>query len=224
MVQNKKSNFRGKMAIVMIILGLLLIAFKLNINTDIDYGFVIGDNEGLKVFASTQIVLNYIGKSLAIDLFFDPIGYVLVILGLCLLNEKIYYIKRGIVFSVVGIISNLLLMFIPLIISQEKLAFPLVALFLIQTLCTVGIMYSLAIVCSKMVDQYKYMQVEKDLKFGAELYGVSIVIANILDLLTRIDWYFASILVIIVKICAIASMMYFVIKLALYNRNFALFK
>lgn len=224
MAKYKKSNSKSSVAILMIILGLLLVAFKFNINTNIDYGFVIGNNEGLKMFASTQVALNYVGSNLSIDLFFDPLGYVLIILGLITLNEKSYFIKRGIIFSVIGMVCNLLLMFIPLTVSQEKLVIPLIVLFIVQTLCTVGIMYSIAIICSKKVDEYTYMNVGKDLKFGAELYGISIVIANILELLTRIDWYFASILVIIVKICSIASMIYFVIKLAVYNRNFALFK
>lgn len=211
-----------RLYIYMILAGILIAALTINIKTGISYGFVMGNNEGLAVYAKTQIVTTFVGTVFNVDILFDPVGYLLIIGGFYFLKgshiDSENARKRGMIMSAVGMLCNILELLLPFVINQEKLVIPLVLLYVVQAAAIVAIMYSITIMCTKKIDNYKFMQVGRDLRFGADLYGVCMLVGKLLKVLQRAGIYFAGILYWIVLGFMIFSILYFVIKLWIYMR------
>jgi hypothetical protein len=217
-----KENKSIRPYIYMILAGIVIVSLTANIQTGISYGFIIGNNEGLGVYAKTQMIATFIGTELSVDVLFDPIGYLLIAGGLVLLagsgidREKPR--KRGIIMSIIGMAANILELFLPFAVKQDKLVIPVIILYCIQILAVVSIMYSVIIMCTVKIDNYKFMQVGRDLRFGADLYGVCMVTEKVLDIFGRAGIYFANILSWIVWGFMIFAVIYFVVKFWIYMR------
>lgn len=218
-----KYNTGKKYAVYLILAGLLVLALNFDIATGIDYGFGMGKNEGVEMYAATQIVSAFTGRYLHIDVFFDPAGYLLIIAGFVLIGKNMFS-NRAVLMAVIGFVCKLAQLFLPLFVKAESLILPVIVMYLLQILAAVVIMYSLVGLCTKNIDNYKYMNIGRDLKFGAELYGVCMLVGKILYLLSRIDWYFAGVLYHIVDITGIAAVIYFACKLYAYMKQVEMFE
>lgn len=212
------NDMRKRYAVYMILIGIAVIALEYKVDTGISYGFVIGENEGVSAYAITQLVTSYVGRYLSIDIFFNPVGYGLIIGGFMLFGKSSQG-KRGIALSVAGICANLLEMFIPMVFEPESIAVPVIVLHLVQIGAVVGVMYGLAGTCTKKIDNYKYMHIGKDLRFGAELYGTCLVIGKVLYLFTRMNWYFSHILYVIVTAAGFVAVGYYIVKVCVYLKQ-----
>lgn len=211
----QKNSVRKKYAVYIMLIGLAIVALEWKIDTGVSYGFVMGENEGVSMYVITQFVTSYVGGHLSIDIFFNPLGYVLIAAGfICLGKSSIS--TRGIIMSVIGIIANLVEMFIPMMLDVEDLCVPVIVLHLLQVVAVISVMYALTGICTKKIDNYKYMQVGKDLRFGAELYGICLIIGKILYLFTRADWYFSHILYVVVTIASLCAVLYYIVKMCIY--------
>ncbi len=210
-------------AVYMILIGLAIIALEWQMDTGNSYGLVMGENEGVGTYAITQIITAYVGGTLSIDVFFNPLGYALIIAGFMSIG-KVNQAKRGVKLSVIGIISNLALMLIPLIVEPEKLILPVIVLHLTEILIIAAIMYALTGICTAKIDNYKYMHIGKDLKFGAELYATCLVIGKVLYLFTRMDWYFSNVLYVFVSLLSLVAMGYYIVKVYGYLRQLEMFE
>lgn len=206
-----------KRYIYLILAGLAVIALTYRLDSGVSYGMRIGENEGVASYIVTQAVTVYVGTHLMIDVFFDPIGYALIIAGFALMGKNAYS-SRGIIMASIGAAGNVLMLTLPLFMEVDRLVLPLVVLHLLQVLSASAIMYALMGICTKKIDNYKYMQVRKDLKFAAELYGVCMVVGKILQLFTRADWYFSRMLYAFVAALCVAVMAYYIVKVRKYMR------
>lgn len=208
--------------IYMVLAGIFIAALAINIDTGISYGFIMGNNEGLGVYAKTQIITTFVGTELKLDLLFDPVGYLLIIAGLYFLKgthiDSTRARKRGIIMAAAGMLCNISELLLPFVIKQDRLVIPLILLYMVQVAAIVAIMYSVTVMCTKKIDNYKFMQVGRDLRFGADLYGVCMIIGKLLKVFGRAGIYFADILYWIVSGFMIFSIIYFVIKFWIYMR------
>ena len=107
---------------------------------------------------------------------------------------------------------------LPFVVNQNKLVLPLIILYIIQVAAIVSIMYSLTVMCTKKIDNYKYMQVGKDLRFSADLYGVCMIVGKVLKVFGRAGIYFAGLLYWLVSGFMLFAVIYFIVKLWIYMR------
>lgn len=220
------NNVKGagyvRACIYMLLAGLFIVALAINIDTNISYGFVMGNNEGLGVYAKTQIITTFIGTKFNMDLLFDPVGYLLIFGGFYFLKgthiDSKNARKRGMIMAVLGMMANILELLLPFVINQNKLVMPIIILYIIQVAAIVSIMYFVTIMCTKKIDNYKFMQVGRDLRFSADLYGVCMLVGKVLKVFGRAGIYFADILYWIVSGFMIFAILYFIIKLWIYMR------
>lgn len=219
---NVKGMGSVRACIYMLLAGIFIAALSININTGISYGFVMGNNEGLGIYAKTQIITTFIGTKLNIDLLFDPVGYLLIFGGFYFLKgthiDSKNIRKRGMLMAVVGMLGSILELLLPFAVNQNKLEIPVIILYVIQVAAIVSIMYFITIMCTKKIDNYKFMHVGKDLRFGADLYGVCMIVGKVLKVFGRMGIYFANLLYWIVSGFMIFSILYFIVKLWIYMR------
>lgn len=224
MKESNNVQRKGKVraCIYMLLAGIFIVTLAVNIDTGISYGFVLGNNEGLGIYAKTQIVTTFIGTAFSVDILFDPIGY-LIILG------SFYFLKgthidsgkarrRGMIMAAVGLLGNISELLLPFAVSQNKLVLPVIIAYMVQIAAIVAIMYSITIMCTKRIDNYKYMHVGKDLRFGADLYGVCMLVGKVLKVFGRAGIYFADLLYWIVIGFMVFSVIYFIVKFWMYMR------
>ncbi len=221
-----KDNVKGtgyvRTCIYVILAGLFISALAININTGISYGFVMGSNEGLGIYAKTQIITTFIGTKFNIDLLFDPVGYILIFVGFYFLKgthiDSRNTRKRAMIMAVLGMLGSIFELMLPFVVNQNKLVLPLIILYIIQVAAIVSIMYSLTVMCTKKIDNYKYMQVGKDLRFSADLYGVCMIVGKVLKVFGRAGIYFAGLLYWLVSGFMLFAVIYFIVKLWIYMR------
>ena len=221
MTETKK--FKMKKAVYLIMAGFLILAIDILVSTGIDYGFQVGNGEGVKKYAMTSLVMAYVGMKLRIDIILDPIGYILVAVGMTMLGKS-YQTKKASLLALIGSVSYVTQMLLPFALTVSKLVIPVIALFLVQVVCITAMMYSFVAKTTTNIDNYTYMNVKKDLKFAAELYAISAITANILLLFSKVGWYFAGTLYILVSLIAIADMIYFVVKSMRYIYQLRLYE
>lgn len=206
--------------IYMILAGIFIAALTVNINTGIDYGFAMGNSEGLGIYAKTQIITTFVGTKLNMDLLFDPVGYLLILGGFYFLKgthiDSKNARKRGMIMAVVGMLGNISEFLLPFVLNQNKLVMPVIILYLVQVAAIVAIMYSITVMCTKKIDNYKFMQVGRDFRFSADLYGVCMIVGKVLKVFGRAGIYFADLLYWIVSGFMIFSIIYFIIKYWIY--------
>ena len=209
-------------AIYMMLAGIFIAALTINIDTGISYGFVMGNNEGLGIYAKAQMITTFVGTKFSMDVLFDPVGYLLIFGGFYFLKgthiDSKNARKRGMIMAVFGMVGNILELFLPFVINQNKLVMPIIIFYIIQVIAIVSIIYSITIMCTQKIDNYKFMQVGKDLRFSADLYGVCMIVSKVLKVFGRVGIYFANLLYWIVSGFMIFSIIYFVVKLWIYMR------
>ena len=86
------------------------------------------------------------------------------------------------------------------------------------------IMYSFTLACKKQVDNFKYLEVGKDLTFATELYGFASVIKYVIMPFAALYIYFARGAYILTIVLSWAAVLYFVYKTFRYVRTLHLFE
>lgn len=207
---------KNKTAVCLFILGLIIIALRVDREIGVDYGYIIGENEGAAMYFLTRLAIIFTGENVLIDIFFDPVGYILIIAGLWIMNRD-GKANRAMVAAGVAMGAYVIQMVLPFLVNQDNLFAPELALFLIQVVGILRILYGFASMCTKNIDNYKYMNVGKDLRFAGELYITCLIISRVLQVLGIFQFYMADILYIMVEILGIVVMLYYIYKAYKYH-------
>ena len=214
--------------IILILAGLLLVALDFKVGAGKSYDFIMGEYEGVSAFALNQVVTGLIGGSLRPDILSDALGYFLCFIGFWMLgkhsSEKMSMKKRGMTMAVLGLVTYLLEITLPFFVVQDKLLMPVIIMYELQILAVAVMMYGLFRLCTQKIDNYKYMQVGKDLTFAVELYAICMVISQVLMVLMKAGLYFSHVLYYIDMALAVVAMFYYVVKVWLYIRMLDLFE
>lgn len=216
-------NYRRK-GVLLFVIGVLFICFDLElIKTGIDYKINIGNNEGLFSAVKEYIVQMISGKELALDILFNPFGYILIICGIYMQKINHKFANNIVFFSIVGMICNLILVFLPAIKNATSIYGLIVGVFIMEIISKIIILYSYANILGSKVDGYKYMEVGKDLRFAAQLYGVSLFCTGMAGLLVGLQFFFASVIFYIIMLAVIFSVLYYVYKIYYYVKKLGIF-
>lgn len=210
--------------VYLFILGVILAGIDFTINTGISYGFKFGFNEGIRRGANTYFLEALIGEQFRLDIFFDPLGYLLMFWGLVLLGGYGKYIRNAKIFSAAGCIAGIIKTALPFSVSQYHILEPLLICIAAEVLSMIIILYSFTLACKKQVDNYTYMEVGKDLTFATELYGFATVISYIILPFAALYIYFARGAFVLVIILSYAAILYYAYKVIKYAGKLHLFE
>ena len=216
-----KSKIKG---IYFFILGILVTGIDINIATKISYGFRFGVNEGVKKGFNTYFLEALIGDHFRIDILFNPAGYLLILLGLALMHGNRKYMMNMKAAAVLGFVISTVKTIFPFVLSQYSLFGPILFCCVAEILVMLVIMYSFTLACKKQVDNFKYLEVGKDLTFATELYGFASVIKYVIMPFAALYIYFARGAYILTIVLSWAAVLYFVYKTFRYVRTLYLFE
>lgn len=214
-------------AIRLFLVALLIVGIHAYVHTGIDYGFQFGVNEGIKKGVSTYFLFVLLqGKDFAVDIAFNPLGYLLIIFCMkpLLQTKSKKYIKNIIGFAIIGCIVNIISIILPFFVNQYNLMQPLAICMAVEFLIFVGILYSFAIACKKQVDGYMYMEVGKDLIFATELYAFAVVVNYILQFMASVHLFFAQAGYFLTLVLVYGALFYYCVKAARYIKQLNLFQ
>ncbi len=205
-------------------IGLLLVAINIVMDTGVGYtGYAISQGMSLKDFAYVESFQAISSANFTIDIFFDPLGYLMMIIGLTKINRESRYARNAVVFCLVGMITSSCQMFLPFIMSPDQAVKMIIILLLLEIFSRAVILYSVAVLCAKQVDSYKHMEVGKDLKFAAELYTICMVISIILSFFARAQLFLANAALLFTSGCTLFAAIYYVFKVIKFNNKLSLF-
>lgn len=213
---------KGK-GIYLILIGILLLGIDIGINTGISYGFEFGVNEGVKKGMTTYFLEAMIGENFKFDIFFNPVGYILVFVGTAFVQISKKYRTNIYAASVIGFLINVIKTALPFLVSQYSLLLPVILCTLAEIGMIVILLYSFTLATKKQVDNFNNMEVGKDLTFGVELYAFATVTGYIILPFAALYFYFARGAYVISLIAAWAAVGYFVYKSFYYTRQLGLF-
>lgn len=221
-MHNKKQLY----AIMIFLVGVILVGIDIWVHTGIDYGFVFGQNEGVEKGMMTYFLFVILGgKDLSVDICFNPLGYLLMIVAVYpfLKGKSKKFIGNILAFSGIALVCSIVKIVLPFFVNQYELAKPLLICTALEFALFVGILYSFALACKKQVDGYFNMEVGKDLIFGVEIYVVCAAVHFIMQILASMYLFLAEAGSVVTKLLICASIAYYVIKAAKYIRQFGLF-
>jgi hypothetical protein len=221
--ENRKEKKKIPAGVWLFAVGILLVGITCNVDTKVSYGFQFGVNEGVSKGGITYLLIQMIGESLKIDLFFNPLGYLLIFLGMFKINRTGKYVKNIKAAAVVGGLLDILKMFLPFFVPQYRLLKPLLAVTALELGAFLVILYSFLLLCKKQVDNYLYMEVGKDLTFSMELYGLAVVFGYILLPFAALYIYFARTAYLITQIAACIAIIYYAWKTIKYSGELGMF-
>ena len=213
-----------KSRVYLVVLGLVIAGISFPVNVGLSYGFQFGVNEGVTKGINTYFLEALIGEQLRVDIFFNPLGYLFIFLGLACMKGYGKHIRNAKLFTAAGCIVNVIRMLLPFIISQYQLLQPLIILTAAEIFCMAVIMYSFMVTCKKQVDNYTYMEVGKDLTFATELYIFAEIISYITLPFAALYIYFARGAYVLVRIVSCAAVLYYAYKTIKYTKQLHLFE
>lgn len=215
-----KSKMNG---VRIFILGVIITGINFSVNTGISYGFRLGFNEGVSKGANTYFLEALIGEQFRLDIFFNPLGYLLMLLGLAFIKGHGKYIKNARIFAVVGCIADIIKLVLPFAVSQYHILPPMLICIAVELLSMTLILYFFTLACKKQVDNYTYMEVGKDLIFATELYAIASVISYVILPFAALYIYFARGAYVLVIILSYAAIIYYSYKVLAYTKKLHLF-
>ncbi len=218
-----KEKKRFPAGVLLFVIGLLLVAIYVPVDTGIDYGFDLGINEGVKKGGISYLLIKMLGEQFKIDLFFDPLGYVLVLAGLGMTKRRGIYVRNCYLGAGLGFAGNVIRMVLPFVMNQYRLLRPLLVFGMIELGSNLLIMYSFAMECKKQVDHFLHMEVEKDLVFATELYGFAVLFSNITLPFAVFYFYFARGVYLLLVVISVCAALYYAWKTIYYTRKLSLF-
>lgn len=206
------------------ILGIIFTGIDFMIRTGISYGFEFGVNEGVSRGMNTYFLEALIGEHFRLDVLFNPLGYLLILLGLGFMYGSRKYMMNMRVAAVLGCVVSVVRMVLPFVLSQYDILVPLLVLTGVEILLLVIILYSFTLACKKQVDNFNDMEVGKDLTFAAELYGFATVIRYIILPFAALYIYFARGAYLLTVVFSWGAILYFAFKALKYTKKLHLFE
>ncbi len=216
---------KSKKALCMFLVGFAIVGICINIKTGISTAFSLSENVGLTGFIVYKVneILN--GNMLAIDIFFDPIGYLFMIFGIKLLGDKVKKSKLMVAAIAVAMVFSIAQIFIPLYVSDGGMLLKLtIATYIFEG---IGLLYVIVrFVCEvkSKVDSYYNMEVGKDLTFATELFFFTYFVIIIVVFLCAIEVFFSKILLALDYVAMVYSILYFIYKTNKYNNQLKIFE
>jgi len=179
---------------------------------------------GIRIFGKTLIAKGWMNDYLSPEVILTILGYILIAYGAWSLRSygrRMTIAANG---SIAAGITYIVFKLIPFGLEQERLLVPLFILILLRVLFDSITYYSIAKGMAKQVDGYLYMELEKDLMFGFQLYLLSAIVMNILAVGRSIDlvqiFYIAALLFAVgASIYYPARMYRYCIKLKIFDEK-----
>lgn len=216
---------KSKKALYVFLVGLALVGICIRLKTGISTAYSKDVNGGLKAFLVYRLNDKLCGSKFSVDIFLNPIGYVLMIAGMKNLQEMNKKIKVAIGFSVIGLLVSLVRMFVPLLVSKGTLLIKItVVAYVLEGICMIIIISRFVELVKSKVDSYYNMEVGKDLGYAMELFGFSYFALIIIIFAEAIGLYFAGLLLILDYVIVIYSILYFIYKTNRYNNELKFFE
>lgn len=216
-----KSKVNG---VYIFILGVIITGIDFFLNTGISYGFKLGFNEGVSKGANIYFLEALIGEQFRLDIFFNPLGYLLMLLGLAFIKGHGKYMKNARIFAAAGCIADIIKLLLPFVVSQYHILPPVLICIAVEILSMTLILYFFTLACKKQVDNYTYMEVGKDLLFATELYAIASVISYVILPFSALYIYFARGAYVLVIILSYAAILYYAYKAFVYTKKLHLFE
>lgn len=184
--------------------------------TGIAYPVTVTD-DGVKTFISSRVIELLNGRYLGVEVILVIIGYVLIAAVAWSSRENNKLMKTSTLFCILSLISYIAYKFVSLAIAGEVLLPVLVCSMLLYVVCTALMFYSLSIAIGRLVDTYKYMELEKDLKFAFEMILFSTIVLNAIIFIKYEEVF--SMLYFGVDLLVIISVLYFAWTIRKYNKK-----
>ncbi|MBE5922422.1 MAG: hypothetical protein E7269_06685 [Lachnospiraceae bacterium] len=125
--------------------------------------------------------------------------------------------KKMKVAALVAAVLCLALPFLPYLLKAKMLFFATYICFITQAVAKIVLLRALAAGMQKQVDDYVYMEVGKDLRFGAETFGFFFVAEVITSFLMSFSWF--EIMWYIYLIGEMAAVVYVCVRLIHYTKK-----
>ena len=216
---------KSNKALSIFLVGLAFIGICINIDTGISTAFVKSENSGLTGFLVYKLNEQLIGSRLSIDLFFNPFGYLLMLIGIKQLGEKVEKVNRILIAFLLAFAISVISMLMPLYISDGGFLIKLiVALYVLEGVALLYGLTSFVKTVKKKVDPYYNMDVGKDLSFAIELFFFAYFIIIIVMFACALDLWFFNILLYLDYIVMAYSVLYFMYKMKKHNDNLKIFE
>ena len=203
---------KTKKGVCLFALGLVLVGINFSINTGINYGFIFGVNEGVNKGVNTYFLEALIGEQFRIDIFFNPFGYLIMLLGLFFIDGYGRYMRNARIFAAAGCVADIIKLVLPFVLSQYQLLQPLILLIAAELFCMAVVMYSFMVICKTQVDNFVYMEVGKDLTFAMELYIFASAISYIILPFAALYVYFARGAYVLVTFLSYGAVFYYAFR------------
>lgn len=216
---------KSNKALSIFLVGFAFIGICINIDTGISTAFVKSENSGLIGFLVYKLNEQLIGSRLSIDLFFNPFGYLLMLIGIKQLGEKVEKVNRILIAFLLAFAISVISMLMPLYISDGGFLIKLiVALYVLEGVALLYGLTSFVKTVKKKVDPYYNMDVGKDLSFAIELFFFAYFIIIIVMFACALDLWFFNILLYLDYIVMAYSVLYFMYKMKKHNDNLKIFE
>lgn len=206
------------------ILGIIFTGIDFVINTGVSYGFEFGVNEGVSKGMNTYFLEALIGDRFRVDVLFNPLGYLFILLGLAFMHGSRKYMMNMRMAAALGCVVSVIRIVLPFVLSQYDILVPVLILTGAEVLLMIVILYSFTLACKKQVDNFNDMEVGKDLTFATELYGFATVIRYIILPFAALYIYFARGAYLLAVVFSWGAILYFAFKTLKYTKKLHLFE
>lgn len=205
------------------VIGLLLVGLTLEVDSPWSYGFEVIENGGIGRNIKILMLQRFLGENMQIDIFFNPLGYLLMFAGASMLKPGGKFLNNVKVFSILGAVACIGKLGLPFVMSAEKVFTWIILCIIVEILSVLIIMHSFSLACKKQVDAYMFMEVGKDLLFGVEVYGFAVVFSYVAKIFAIFWFYFAKQVYYVILVVSYLAIIYFVWKIISYTRKLDLF-
>ena len=215
----------SKKALYMFLVGFALVGICIRVKTGISTAYSKSENGGLTEFLVYRINSTLCGERFSLDLFFNPIGYLLMLLGIKQLGDRLKNGRKLAISVAIAMILSLVTAFLPLYISNGvNLVKCIICLYIIEGIVLLIAITTFVNEVKSKVDGYYNMEVGKDLTFATELFFFAYFAMIVAIFLNALGFYFSKVLLALDYIGLVYSVMYFVYKTSKYNRELKIFE
>ncbi len=216
---------KSKKSVYMFLVGFAIVGICINIKTGISTAFSVSEDGELTSFVVYKVneILN--GNQFAVDIFFDPLGYLLMLLGVKQLSDKLAGVRFMMAAIAVGMVASIAEWLVPLYVSDGGALIKIVVItYVLEGVALLGVMTKFLENVKSKVDSYYNMEVGKDLTFAIELFFFTYFVIIIVVFICAFDLFFADILLAADYVAMIYSIMYFIYKTNQYNNKLKIFE
>ncbi len=216
---------KSRRALYMFLIGFALVGICIRLQTGISVAFSKSENGGLSAFITYRVNQMLCGERFSIDIFFNPLGYLLMYFGLKQLDEKYAKGKMLIVSQIVAFVASVVLFLLPLYVKANVLLTKLwVVLYVIEGCALLIIITTFVKLVKSRVDSYYHMEVGKDLSFAIELFSFAYFVIILMVFADAIGMFFSIYILAFDYVAMFYSILYFIYKMSKYNNQLKIFE